>query len=158
MTTRRLALALTLLTALGSSPARPEHEGPGAHAKGATHTIVLDGDDVRPTAVEMQHGDSLSFVNYATDPVRITFIEPKDLEAKIRCGLVSGKEKVADAPAWALFAWRDGKLVANVPPGHFASVCSLAPGTYAFTAERVGQSAPAGGRALLPIKGQIKVS
>jgi hypothetical protein len=159
MTTRRFALALAITVALGTGPAFPEHEGPGAHAKGATHTIVLDGEDIRPSSVTMSHGDSISFLNYAGGQVELTFVEPKDLATKIRCHLVSDKEqRPADAPPWALFTWRGGNLVAQVPPGQFASICSLAPGKYAFTARKIGQSAPADGRAVLPAKGQITVS
>jgi hypothetical protein len=160
MTTRHLALALTILAGLAIGPALSESPGPIGHSHdtGVKHTVVLDGDDVRPASLEMKHDDTVSFVNQSTDPVKLTFVEPKDLEAKIRCGLVRGKDKIADAPAWALFTWQDGKLVANVPPGQFASLCSLAAGSYAFTAEKIGQSAPASGSAVLPKKGQITVS
>jgi hypothetical protein len=158
MTTPRFGLALAIAIALGTAPAFSEHEGPGAHAKGAIHTIVLDGDDIRPSSIKIDHGDSVSFLNYAAGTVEVAFFEPKDLETKIRCGLVGGKEKTADAPPWAMFNWQGGKLVASVPPGQFASVCSLAPGNYSFTARKIGQSAPADGRALLPAKGQITVS
>src|SRR6185295_14856132 len=138
MTTRPLAFALAISLVLGTTPALSDHEGPGAHAKGATHTIVLDGDDIRPSSLKISHGDSISFINYAAGTVEVTFVEPKDLETKIRCSLVHGQDKPADSPPWALFTWQGGKLVAQVPPGQFASVCSLAPGKYAFTATKIG--------------------
>ena len=121
---------------------------------GTTQTITLDGNDIRPTATTMAHSDIVSFVNYSMCPVQITFIEPSDLEKKIRCGLMHGKEKGAPAPPWAPFTWKDGKLVGNVPPGQFASVCSFEPGNYAFTAEILGQGRVRSG-SVLAKKGTI---
>ena len=154
-TTIRLSLALSL--ALSAAPALAEQESPEAHAKGVTQTITLDGNDVRPSTTSMSHDDIISFVNYSTHPIEVTFTEPTDLEKKIRCGLVHGKEKTPSAP-WAVFNWQDGKLVGDVPPGKFASVCSLEPGTYAFTARIVSHRTVAGGPGnIVPAKGQIQV-
>src|SRR5262249_52631573 len=102
--------------------------------------------------------DILAFVNYSTHPVEVTFTEPSDLEKKIRCGLVHGTEKNAPSAPWALFTWKDGKLVGTLPPGKFASVCSLEPGSYAYTATIIGlgQRARDPG-SVLPAKGQIEV-
>ena len=152
MTRSPFRLTLALLVALGAAPALAEHEAADAHAKGTTQTIILDGTDVRPSTTTMSHTDVISFLNYSTHPVQVTFTEPADLEKKIRCGLVHGKEKGAPAAPWALFTWQDGKLVGNVPPGRFASVCSLEPGTYTFVATIVGH----GSRSEVP-KGQIVV-
>jgi len=155
MTTRYTHFSLAVLLTLTSGPVFAEHEGPDAHAHHKTQTITLDTRDVRPASTTMEHGDVLSFVNYSTNPMRVTFTEPKDLEAKIRCGLVrDAKAKGTPAAPWALFVWNDGKLVANVPPGQFASVCALAPGQYAVTSETVGQQPQSG---VLPAKGQIEV-
>ena len=142
-----------------SRPVLAEHEGPEAHAKGTTKTVVLDGNDVRPADLEMAHGDVIAFVNYSTQPIQLTFIEPKDLSSKIRCGLVRERqgEGRTRRPVGALpVAGR--QALANVPPGQFASVCAFAPGHYAFTAETVGHkvSATAGGT-VLAAKGQIEV-
>src|SRR5258705_5819838 len=140
MTTASIRLSLALALMLAAAPALAEHEGPEAHSHGATKTITLDGQDVRPATTEMSHGDVISFVNYSTNPVQVTFIEPKDLEKHIHCGLVRDPKDKGTPPApWALFTWTDGKLVGNVPPGQFASVCSLDPGSYAFTAEKIGE-------------------
>jgi hypothetical protein len=57
-----------------------------------------------------------------------------------------------------VFTWSNGKLAANVPPGQFASVCSFAPGHYAYTAQKVGHSGGAGNpTGVLPAKGNIEV-
>jgi hypothetical protein len=157
MTIRTVRTSLVLVLVLSVTPALAEHEGPGAHAEHATVTVTLDGNDVRPSATRMGHDDVISFVNYSTQPVQVTFTEPADLEKKIRCGLVHGKETKASAP-WAVFTWKDGKLTGDVPPGKFASVCSLEPGAYAFTAVKIGRDprGPAGG-SVVPTKGTIDV-
>ena len=159
MTTRSITCALALLLTFASRPILAEHEGPEAHGKGNTKTVVLDGNDVRPADLEMAHGDVISFVNYSTNAIQLTFVEPKDLENKVRCGLVrDAKAKGTPAAPWALFQWQDGKLVANVPPGQFASVCAFAPGHYAFTAEAIGHKAGAtAAGTVLAAKGQIDV-
>jgi len=148
-----IALALTLAAA---PLALAEHEGPEAHAHGATKTITLDGQDIRPSSTEMQNGEVLSFVNYSTHPLRVTFTEPKDLEKHIRCGLVHDVKTPPSAP-WALFTWENGKLVGDVPPGQFASVCSLEPGSYSFTTESTGAGRADGRPGTLPVKGTIEV-
>jgi plastocyanin len=155
MTTASVRLALALFVTVGVGSAVAEHEARDAHAKATTRTVTLDGTDIRPSTTTMDHGDVVSFVNYSTRPIRVTFTEPSDLEKKIRCGLVYGKKKAAPSAPWAIFAWQGGKLVGNVPPGQFASVCSLDPGTYAFTAELAGQRTRDPGA--LPSKGQIEV-
>jgi hypothetical protein len=156
--TTSIRLWSALCLALVAAPAVAEDEAPAAHARGTSKTITLDGDDIRPSRTTLDHGEVVSFVNYSTQPVQVTFTEPGDLERKIRCGLVgAAKEKRAAAP-WALFAWQDGKLLANVPPGQFASICSFDPGTYTFTAASVGQrTRQSGAGSVLPAKGQIEV-
>jgi hypothetical protein len=153
----RNRLALTALTlALGvGTPAQGEDLR--AHAQAMTHTVILDTQDVRPSTTTMGAGDSLAFENYALAPIRITFTEPADLRERIRCGLVKQREAEKAQAPWQLFAWSDGKLVATIPPGRFASVCSLREGTYTFLATRVGvqaRDAAAGG---LPPKGEVIV-
>jgi plastocyanin len=156
MTTRTARIVFALLIAAGM-PARAEHEGPGEHAKHATHTITLDGIDVRPSAVTMDHGDVVGFENYSTHPVQVTFTDPADLQSKIRCGLVHGTAGAPPEP-WSVFTWKNGKLTGNIPPGRFASVCSLEPGTYSYTATIISSGARGGGTpGTLEPKGQIVV-
>ena len=108
----------------------------------------------------MAHGDVLAFENHSTHPIHIVFIEPTDLIDKIRCGAIrNANDKSAPTAPWALFTWNGGKLAADVPPGQFASLCSLAAGHYAFTADEIGHDPGVGtDRAgVLPAKGQIDV-
>jgi hypothetical protein len=156
--TMSIRLTLTVLVALSAMPAWADHEAADAHAQATTQTITLDGNDVRPSNATMSHTDVLSFVNYSTHPVQVRFTEPADLEKKIRCGLIHEKGSAAPSAAWALFAWQDGALVGDVPPGRFASVCSLEPGTYGFTVTIVGHNSRGDARGtVLPAKGQLVV-
>jgi hypothetical protein len=156
MTTRSIRFFVPLLLAVSSGPIFGEQEAPEAHAHGATRTVVLEGSDVRPASLAMKSGDVISFINYSTSPIRLAFTEPKAMADKIRCGLVrDAKTKGAPSAPWALFTWTDGTLTANVPPGQFASVCSFAPGHYAYTAQKVGGAGDASG--VLAAKGQIDV-
>ena len=153
------AFWIALLLALGPRAVLAEQEGPSDHAKHTSRTITLDGNDVRPSQTRMEHSDVLMFVNYSTHPVRITFTEPADLKNRIRCSAIRGAEKDAPSAPWALFSWENGKLIATVPPGQFASVCSLEHGTYAFTVAAVDSSAQGeASHGLLPAKGQIMVN
>jgi len=157
MTIRTLWLSLGLALALGGSTGLAAEEDPSSHAKHVTHTIVFDGTDIRPSTTQMSQDDVLAFENYSTQPVELTFTEPADLRKKIRCGLVHEKDAPESAP-WALFTWQGDKLVASLPPGRFASICALAPGSYAYTASVAGQSPRSGaGGSLLPNKGQVVV-
>src|SRR5262245_6443525 len=153
-----IVLFLSLLLSLETSALLAAQEQPGEHAKHDTRTITLDGNDVRPSQTNMDHGELLAFANFSSHPVRVTFTEPVQLKDKIRCGLIHGGQKHVPSPAWALFSWQDDKLIATVPPGQFASVCSLEPGSYAFTATRISSAAPGSvpGQEL-PAKGQIVV-
>ena len=150
-------LAVPLVFVLLTHPARADHEDAAEHAKHPTHTVVLDSADVRPSTVSMDKGDTLVFENQSLQPITVTFTEPEELGNKVRCGLVKPKPGISksDAP-WQLFAWNNGKLSAVIPPGRFASMCSLADGSYAFTAERGVRRAGSIGSAL-PAKGRIVV-
>ena len=146
---------LALGLGVGAVPARGEDVG--AHARQTPHAIILENLDVRPSTTTMGAGDTLVFENYSVDPIRITFTEPADLRERIRCGLVKQTEAEKAHAPWQLFAWSDGKLVATIPPGRFASVCSFREGTYTFVTARVGAEArPAGGGGLPP-KGEVIV-
>jgi hypothetical protein len=153
------AVWIALLLALGSRAVLAEPEGPSDHAKHSSRTITLDGNDVRPSQTRMEHSDVLMFVNYSTHPVRVTFTEPVDQKNHIRCSAIRGAERNAPSAAWALFSWENDKLTATVPPGQFASVCSLEHGSYAFTVAPVDAAAQGtSSKGLLPAKGQIVVN
>ena len=160
MDARRSCLILSLVLTLAVTRARAAHdeEDVTAHSKHPMRTVVLDNTDIRPSTLNMERGDALVFENHSNHPVKVTFTEPDNVVEKIRCGLIRAKEKEAPKAPWQLFAWQDGKLTATLPPGRFASVCSLLAGTYTYTAIPVTAGAKqteSGG--LLPNKAQIVV-
>jgi hypothetical protein len=125
--------------------------------------VLLDNEDLKPKTVTLEKGEVLEFENHSVHPMVITFIEPADLTEKVRCGLVRhagehAKEGVGAQAPWQLFTWRDKQLIATIPPGRFASLCSLAPGTYTYTVspQSVAVRAPGTG-GTLPEKGEIIV-
>ena len=121
--------------------------------------LGVDGGGTKTAfALVDAHGDVLAFENRSTHAMHVEFTEPKDLIDKIRCGAVrDAKDKGTPTAPWALFTWDGGKLSANVPPGQFASVCSLAAGHYAFTANGIGNDPGGKQSGVLPAKGQIDV-
>jgi hypothetical protein len=152
------ALALALALVLAAAPALASHEDAAAHGKHPMKVIVLDNGIVRPSPLTLENDEVLEFENHSLHPMVVTFTEPEDLQDKIRCGLVRATEKEKSQVPWQLFSWQGKKLVASIPPGRFASVCSLAPGNYTFlvSPQNVAvRSAGAGGA--LPEKGAIVV-
>ena len=150
-----LALTGFALTLGVGAPARGEDVQ--AHLRAATHTVILDTEDVRPSTTTMAAGDAVAFQNYSLDVMRVTFVEPADLKERIRCGLVKQNEAEKAQAPWQLFAWSDDKLVATIPPGRFASVCSFREGTYTFLANRLGVQPRDGVAGGLPQKGEVIV-
>jgi len=112
--------------------------------------FVQDGDTIIPATLTMSPTDTLEFDNYSGEFVRLAFVEPRDQADKIRCS--------ANDRAGAMgFDWNAGRgLTATIPPGTFASTCSLLPGRYAFVATRVGRD-PRGTESSLGTKGTIIV-
>jgi len=152
---RTLALAGTLLALAAAVPLRAD-EDVGGHARHAQKVVILDAERIVPSNLQMDEGEVIVFQNQSTEPIVVTFVEPKDVVEKIRCGLVrQGGDEHPRAP-WLLFQRSGNQLTATIPPGRFASVCSLSPGRYAFTAQRTRvKTSDAGG--VLPDKGQITV-
>ena len=158
MTPRDSLVTTVLALALAAGPTMASHEDTSAHSKHEMKVIVLDNEVVKPSTLTLEHDEVLEFENHATHPMLVTFTEPADLQDKIRCSLVRPTDKAKTEVPWQLFAWQDKKLVATIPPGRFASICSLAPGTYSYlvTRQSVGVHA-AGAGGTLPEKGQIVV-
>jgi hypothetical protein len=157
MRSRCCNVVVALVLAAAAGPARAEHEDLMGHARHPAHTVVLDNLDIRPADTTMDPGDVLVFENQSLQPIKVSFVEPADLKDRIRCELVRPTPDAKVRAPWQLFAWEDGKLTATIPPGRFASVCSLKEGNYTFLADPVNARArqPSGGG--LPQKGQIVV-
>ena len=89
--------------------------------------------------------------------MKLIFVEPQDQTDKIRCFPIDHTiARPYQAPG-LLFDWGPGRrLTATMPPGKFASACSLAPGQYTFVAKRVSRD-PRGAEDSLGTKGTITV-
>jgi len=157
MTSRSAAVLVILLLALAPGAARAAGEPLGAHTEHPPKSIIIDNERIQPSSLDMTAENALVFENHSTRPITINFIEPADLRDRIHCGLIRQGAKEKGRVPWQLFSWDDGKLAATIPPGRFASVCSLQQGTYAFTVAPLGPGVNPASGGKLPEKGQITV-
>jgi len=156
MTARLLrSVLLALVVAPGVTSA--VEEPIDAHTQHPLKSVIIDNDRIEPSSLDMGTGDAVVFENHSTRPIAVNFIEPADLRDRIRCGLIRQEAKERSRAPWQLFSWNDGKLSATIPPGRFADVCSLKPGTYAFTVAPLGAGVNPASGGKLPEKGQITV-
>jgi hypothetical protein len=129
MTVRSLILTACLTLVVAAAPARADEDA-AAHSKHKSQTITVGADEIIPSDTTMAATDVLVFQNQSFNLMRIAFIPPPDLKANIRCGWAT--QDAAQRPPWGLFQFEGDRLVGLLPPGRFASVCSFAPGKYAF--------------------------
>jgi hypothetical protein len=153
----RTVMVLMMLAAAvtsGMASASDEMEGRGRSAR----KIVMHDDElISPSALTMNRDDVLEFENDSGQLMRLVFVEPEDQREKVRCHLVNRTSARLDETPRLVLDWDAGKrLTTIIPPGTFASVCSLAPGRYAFVARRVSRD-PRGGEDSLGTKGTITV-
>ena len=157
MRSRRLAILLPLFVACAVT-ARAEHESVEAHAAHPQKVVVLDNADLQPSRLELSGKDALVFENHSPHAMLVRFTDPEDIAKRVHCGFVRHDEKAKSEAPWQLFTWSNGQLVATIPPGRHASVCSMAPGSYTYLVTRQGAEARGeAGTGLLPEKGQIVV-
>ena len=118
---------------------------------------MRDDERISPSALTMNHGDVLEFENASGRFMMLVFVEPHDQADKIRCYPIDHTMARPDQAPWLLFEWGPRhRLMATMPPGRFASACSLAPGQYTFVAKRVSHD-PRGAEDSLGTKGTITV-
>jgi hypothetical protein len=124
----------------------------------ATRKIVIRDDElISSSTLTMSQHDVLEFENDSGHFVRLIFVEPKDPTDKIRCYPIDLTIARPDQTPWRFFDWGPGRrLTATIPPGTFASACSLAPGQYAFVATRISRDRR-GAEDSLGTKGTITV-
>jgi hypothetical protein len=128
-----------------------------ADVAAARRIVMRDNDLISPSALTMGRNDVLEFENDSGQLLRLVFIEPHDQTDKIRCYPIDHTIARPDQMPWMLFDWGPGRqLTATIPPGKFASACSLVPGQYAFIATRVSRD-PRGAASSLGTKGTITV-
>jgi hypothetical protein len=153
---------VALVLALGQTAVVSAGETAKSHSGHPQKMLLVDEDRLAPDDLTMGKEDVLVVFNQSLAPMVFTFTEPKDAPERIHCELIHrdrGKKFNRDEAAWMLFEVQDGQLQASIPPGHFASLCSLDPGQYVYTASQEfdpsGAIGAGGGR--LPLKGQITV-
>jgi hypothetical protein len=136
----RTVIAVMILVAAVTSGIARASEDVNGRAGAARKIVMRDEEFVSPSALTMSRGDVLEFENDSGEFMRFVFVEPQDQTDKIRCDLVDHTIARPDQAPWLLFDWGPGRrLTAVIPPGKFASACSLAPGHYAFVATRVSR-------------------
>jgi hypothetical protein len=140
--------ALTLLVGCagqnGTVASAPARSGTGASPTAgvapaqAEKTIVMGPTRLDPPNLTLTRTDAVGFVNTGGDPMTMEFIGPKDQSGRITCRVSDPQAlKRGEAP-WAEFRLsEEGHYKANIPPGRFPSVCSLAPGPYTYVVHRI---------------------
>src|SRR5262249_29979415 len=119
--------------------------------------IVMRDDLISPTALTMDRNETLEFENDSGQIVRLMFLEPQGQTDRIRCYPIDHTIVGPGEAPWMLFDWGPGqRLTATIPPGRFASACSLLPGQYVFVTTRVSRDAR-GADCSLGTKGTIPV-
>ena len=147
-------MMLAAAVASGMASASEELEG---RVRTARKIVMHDDDLISPSALTMNRDDVLEFENDSGKFMRLVFVEPEDQREKVRCHLVNRTSARPDETPRLVLDWDAGtRLTTIIPPGRFASVCSLAPGRYAFVARRVSRD-PRGGEDSLGTKGTITV-
>lgn len=157
MIPRTVPIVVAVALALPLAFARADEETLESHTRTAPRTIVLDNGKIQPASLDMTAADAIDFENHATQAMVVTFTDPPDMQDKIRCHLIRRTAAEKGRAAWQLFTWNNDKLSATIPPGRFASICSLTPGSYAYTVTRQGVAVQQSTSGVLPQKGQITV-
>jgi hypothetical protein len=104
----------------------------------AERTIVIGPTRLDPPNLTLSRTDAVGFVNTGGDPMTMEFTGPKEQSGRITCRVSDPQAlKRGEAP-WAEFRLNDqGHYKADIPPGRFPSVCSLAPGPYTYVVHRI---------------------
>jgi len=153
---RGIGVAIVLAIAVTSGIASASDDVDG-RAAAARKVVIRDADLISPSALTMSKDDVLEFENQSGEFMRLVFVEPQDQADKIRCYPIDHTIARPDQAPWLLFDWGPGRrLTATIPPGKFASACSLAPGQYAFVTRRVSRD-PRGAEDSLGTKATIRV-
>jgi hypothetical protein len=149
-----VAVMLAVAVTSGIASAAQDVDGRVAAAR---RIIMWDNELITPSALTMSQDDRLEFENDSGQLMRLVFVEPQDQTDKIRCYPIDHTIARPDQAPWLLFDWGPGRrLTANIPPGKFASACTLVPGQYAFVARRVSRD-PRGPEDSFGTKGTITV-
>ncbi len=123
----RTVIAIMMLAVTVTSGIASASEDVAGRVAAARRIILWDDDLITPSALTMSRGDVLEFENDSGQFMRLVFVEPQDQTDKIRCYPIDHTIARPDQTPWMLFDWGLGqRLAATIPPGKFASQCSLA--------------------------------
>ena len=135
----RTVIAVMMLAVVVRSGIASASEDAAGRVAAAQRIIMRDDDVISPSALTMSRSDVLEFENDSGKFMRLVFVEPEDQREKVRCHLVNRTSARPDETPRLVLDWDAGtRLTTIIPPGRFASVCSLAPGRYAFVATHEG--------------------
>jgi len=131
-------LAVAVAAGCSSGPGArkaPRQTGP------AQRTVMLSAFEIDPPDLSMGRDEVLTFVSTAAQPLRVEFVQPASGQAqRITCRPSTAAAGRGGEAAWETFRSNaQGRLVADMPPGEFKSICSLAPGSYVFDVTVIGE-------------------
>ena len=139
--TRVLAVGFGLAALAGC--AGPSRSAPATGAGPTTKTFVIGRSVVDPADMTISASEAVGFRSTADEPLQVQFVQPAAQAGKINCRVADPKQLERGQAPWAEFhAGYQGHLTADVPPGQFPSICTFAPGYYAFTVKVLDQARP----------------
>lgn len=130
---RHLPIAAVLALLAAAAPARAAEQPAEDHAGLPQKVIALGDRIVKPLKLTMSTEDLLVFQNDSGRVLKITFLEPDDVAAKVSCRQITRLSENESVIPGALFRHRGDDLIALVAPSARVSVCGLAPGHYVYT-------------------------
>jgi hypothetical protein len=123
--------------------AGPSRSTPATSAGPTTKTIVIGRSMIDPPDTTISTSEAVGFRSTADQVLQVQFVQPEAQAGKINCRVADPKQLERGQAPWAEFhAGYKGHLTADVPPGEFLSVCTFAPGYYAFTVKVIDQARP----------------
>jgi len=142
--TRVLAVGFGLAALAGcAGPSQPT-PAPGAGAATPfTRMFLIGRNVVDPADMTITASEAVGFRSTADQPLQVQFFQPAAQAGKINCRVADPQLLQRGQAPWAEFhAGYQGRLTADVPPGQFPSICTFAPGYYAFTVKVMDLARP----------------
>ena len=130
-----LGLAALASCAGQSRPAPTTSAGP------PTKTITVERGLIDPPDTTIGASQAIGFLNPSDQVLQVQFVQPEAQAGMITCRVADPSQLKRGQAAWGEFhTGYQGRLTADVPPGDFPSICTFAPGYYAFTVKVMDQA------------------
>ena len=134
-----LLSGIVLAALVGCAEHKQAAPRPAPEAATSQKTIALGATRLDPSNLTIAAGAAVGFTSTADEPLQLEFISPKDQADRIKCHVADPKSMKAGEAPWGTFrANAEGRLTADIPPGRFPSVCTLAPGAYIYVVRHLG--------------------